>query len=110
MPNTFDINALIEELELDKEDIVELMDDFKDFITTALPNLENAINSGDTGEVRSVAHSIKGSAGNLRINFVYETAKTMQDAADAGEGDKLKELLPTIKTQIEEFIEESKDL
>jgi HPt (histidine-containing phosphotransfer) domain-containing protein len=110
MAKTYDINALIEELELDKEDIVELMDDFKDFIKDTVPQLEEAINSNNCAEARSHAHSIKGSAGNLRINFIYETAKVMQDLADAEDSNRLKELLPELKIQIEEFVEEVKDI
>jgi HPt (histidine-containing phosphotransfer) domain-containing protein len=110
MPKTYDADALIEELELDKEDIEELMTDFKEFIIAELPELESAIEAGNCSEARSHAHSIKGSAGNLRINFVYETAKVMQDLADASDADKLKELLPELKKQIEEFLEELKDL
>ena len=110
MPKTYDIDALIEELELDKEDIVELMDDFKEFIATAIPELEEAIRLSDCNAARSVSHSIKGSAGNLRINFVYETSKIMQDAADSNDIDKLKELLPTIKSQVEEFVAESAEI
>jgi hypothetical protein len=32
MPKTYDVNALIEELELDQEDIDELISDFKEFL------------------------------------------------------------------------------
>ncbi len=110
MPKTYDADALIEELELDKEDIVELMTDFKEFIIETLPQLETAIETGNCSEARSHAHSIKGSAGNLRINFVYESAKAMQDLADAADADKLKELLPELKSQVEDFLEELKDL
>lgn len=106
MPNTFDVDALIEELELDQEDIVELLADFKDFIEETLPQLVSAVQEQNITESRSLSHSIKGSAGNLRINKVYETAKKMQDAADAKDGETLNTLLPEIQTNVKDFLDE----
>lgn len=45
MPKTYDAAALIEELELDQEDIVELLTDFREFLLETLPQLEAAINA-----------------------------------------------------------------
>jgi two-component system, sensor histidine kinase and response regulator len=85
MTKTFDIQAMISELELDREDVVELLQDFRTFLVETLPNLETAISSGDLKISRSLSHSIKGSAGNMRVNEVYQTALKMQDTADAGD-------------------------
>ena len=45
-----------------------------------LTAIETAIESGDYAEIKLRAHSIKGSAGNLKFNEVYEMAKEMEFA------------------------------
>lgn len=110
MPTTFDIDALIKELELDKEDIVELIEDFREYLPPAIKELEDAIAQGDLQASRSAAHSIKGSAGNLRVQAVYECAKKMQDEADAGNSDALAPLLEQIKKDADAFMQESSEL
>ena len=45
-----------------------------------LNNLENAIASKDYEGIKASAHAIKGSAGNLRFNEVYEMAKELEFA------------------------------
>jgi HPt (histidine-containing phosphotransfer) domain-containing protein len=109
MPKIFDVDALIEELELDHEDIAELLTDFREFLSDTLPKLANAVQSGDLAESRSLSHSIKGSAGNLRVSQVYETAKKMQDMADEQNLDGLKELLPQIEAETQAFLTESEN-
>lgn len=109
-PKTYNVDALIEELELDKEDIVELLGDFNDFLKSSLPELEAAINSGDIAQTRSVSHSIKGSAGNLRVQDVFEIAKQMQDAADANKAEELKDLMTKMTDASNAFFEEAKEL
>jgi len=43
-----------------------------------MPALKNALDSKNFEEIQSKAHSIKGSAGNLRFTEVYEMAREME--------------------------------
>jgi len=43
-----------------------------------MPVLKNALDVKNFAEIQSRAHSIKGSAGNLRFKEVYEMAKEME--------------------------------
>jgi two-component system sensor histidine kinase/response regulator len=110
MPKTYDAAALIEELELDQEDIVELLTDFRAFLVETLPQLQSAITSEDLESSRSLSHSLKGSAGNLRVNAVYETAKKMQDVADQSDTAQLKVLWIQLKNNCDEFMVESENI
>ena len=110
MPKTFDVDALISELELDHEDIVELFDDFKEFIQEAMPELKTSIESADMTKSRSQSHSIKGSAGNLRINVVYNIAKEMQDQAEANDAAGLSANYAKLEVAVAEFLEDLKNL
>jgi len=47
-----------------------------------MDSLNSAINSNDFAAIKTHAHSIKGSAGNLKFNEIYEMAKEMEAKAE----------------------------
>ena len=110
MPKTFDLDALMSELELDREDVVELFDDFKGFITETLPELKAVIEAGDFAKSRTLSHSIKGSAGNLRIQEVYALSKQMQEDSENSNQQALNDNLAKLEPAVVEFLEELKTL
>jgi len=55
-----------------------LVGSFLDESTPILQNLEDAISSKNYTDIKSFAHSIKGSAGNLRFNEIYEMAREIE--------------------------------
>ena len=55
-----------------------LIGSFLEESVSILSNLEQAINEKDFSAIKTNAHSIKGSAGNLKFNEVYEMAKEME--------------------------------
>ncbi|MEA3228623.1 MAG: Hpt domain-containing protein [Campylobacterota bacterium] len=60
-----------------------LIGSFLDESVSILDNLKTAIKDKDFSNIKVFAHSIKGSAGNLKFNEVYEMAKAMElSAAD----------------------------
>jgi HPt (histidine-containing phosphotransfer) domain-containing protein len=58
-----------------------LIGSFLEESVTILSNLEIAISSNDYTAIKIHAHSIKGSAGNLKFNEIYEMAKEMELSA-----------------------------
>lgn len=66
-------------LGIDKNDTLELLEDFFTEITTSLKELKEKIKENDYESICKISHSIKGSAGNLRINEIYELAKEIED-------------------------------
>ena len=58
-----------------------LIGSFLDESTTIMASLKSAIESRDYDNMKLHAHSIKGSAGNLKFNEIYEMAKEMELAA-----------------------------
>jgi HPt (histidine-containing phosphotransfer) domain-containing protein len=106
MPKTFDIDALKNELELDQEDVVELFDDFKSFIEETMPKLKAVVETNDMAQSRALSHSIKGSAGNLRIQEVYALSKQMQANSEASDGENLKVNFGKLETAVSEFLQE----
>lgn len=55
-----------------------LIGSFLDESKTIMSSLENAIETKNYEEIKSSAHSIKGSAGNLKFNEIYEMAKEIE--------------------------------
>ncbi len=58
-----------------------LIGSFLEESVTILSNLEIAINSNDYTAIKTHAHSIKGSAGNLKFNEIYEMAREIELSA-----------------------------
>ena len=66
-----------------------------------ISNIEAAIASSDFANLKLYAHSIKGSAGNLKFNEIYEMAKEMEFAgAEANAGFDFTAYLNAIKAAI----------
>jgi HPt (histidine-containing phosphotransfer) domain-containing protein len=64
-------------------------------------NIEEAISSGNFANLKLYSHSIKGSAGNLKFNEIYEMAKEMEfAAADSNTGFDFTAYLNAIKSAI----------
>jgi len=58
-----------------------LIGSFLEESISILEALENAIDEKDFSAIKANAHSIKGSAGNLKFNEIYEMAKKMELSA-----------------------------
>ena len=64
--------------------------------------LEAAIDSDDFTAIKKNAHSIKGSAGNLRFTEIYEMSKKMElSASDSDKDFDYKGYIKAIKSAIE---------
>ena len=59
-----------------------LIASFLEEATPILADLESAIASKDYANIKLKAHSIKGSAGNLKFQEIYEMAKEMEFAGN----------------------------
>jgi HPt (histidine-containing phosphotransfer) domain-containing protein len=78
------LKAMADELELEEHEYIELIHLFIETSATDVEILKSALANGDAENAANAAHSIKGAAGNLRFNDLYETAKKMEMAARDG--------------------------
>jgi len=62
-----------------------LIESFLEESAPVLEALGEAISSNDLSSIASHAHAIKGSAGNLRFNEIYEMTKEMESAAKSSD-------------------------
>lgn len=79
-----------------------LVGSFLDESVSILEDLEAAISSNEYAEIKLKAHSIKGSAGNLKFTEIYEMAKEMEFAgADSDASFEYTSYLNALKQAIE---------
>jgi HPt (histidine-containing phosphotransfer) domain-containing protein len=64
-----------------------LIGSFLEESSTIIPALKNALDTKNFNEIVLRAHSLKGSAGNLRFTEVYEMAKEMELNAQESQAD-----------------------
>ncbi|MDR2799683.1 MAG: Hpt domain-containing protein [Desulfovibrio sp.] len=65
--------------------------------------LQNAVMSGKVDEVRELAHSLKGSSGNLSITAVQAAAMELESAAKIEDIPSMVAHLAALETALDEF-------
>ncbi|QOY51337.1 hybrid sensor histidine kinase/response regulator [Candidatus Sulfurimonas baltica] len=76
-----DFKILSKELMLNEDEIIMLVDMFVKKMAKQLPELKNAIESKDYKKISLISHSIKGSSGNFRMEFLQENTSIMERMA-----------------------------
>lgn len=79
--SSLDHDAMASAIGLQAKHIPILIASFLEESGEILQALQGAVAQKDYDLIRSKAHSIKGSAGNLKFNEVYEMARSMELAA-----------------------------
>jgi HPt (histidine-containing phosphotransfer) domain-containing protein len=78
MKYTIDLQKLADELDFDLEDVEMLLGVFLDSAESTLKKMREAIEKNDKEGLFHLAHSIKGSALNLRLTDISELAKEIE--------------------------------
>jgi len=86
-----------EELGLEEDEYRELIELFMETAQADLNQLKIALDAGDAETVSRRAHTMCGSAGNLRLMEMHETAKRIELAADDGRLDNLSDDLNALE-------------
>jgi len=85
--SSIDFEEMAKSIGLKAKHIPMLVGVFVEESTEILNNLELAVNNQNYESIKVEAHSIKGSAGNLKFNEVYEMAKEMELSAASSQSD-----------------------
>ena len=83
--STLDIQEMATVIGLKAKHIPILIASFLEESEEIIARLEDAISAKDYDAINHNAHSIKGSAGNLRFNEIYEMAKNMEMAGKSSD-------------------------
>ena len=79
--NNISAEEMAAKIGLNVKHIPILVQSFTEESKILLKQLETAIHAKDYTEVGNVAHSIKGSSGNLKFDEMYELAKALEHSA-----------------------------
>ncbi|RUM65823.1 MAG: hypothetical protein DSZ05_05425 [Sulfurospirillum sp.] len=101
-----DIAQLAQKMDMDTEDAQLLMEMFMQSANDNMQKLYKAIEAGDFDTIRTEAHSIKGSAANLTLQEIYETAKEIESAASFKKEIDYRTLYNRLGQKLYELIEE----
>ncbi len=98
---TSNVNAILQRLGISKEIYYELLSDFVGLAQEKYLQLEKAAEQNLLEEIKKIAHSIKGSAANLGVELIAETAKKIETDAATGEcSERVKENISVLGRQI----------
>ena len=77
-----DLKGLAADIGLDEEEMLELVELFFETSKSDLERLIKAMAQNDVKTIAETAHSIKGAAGNMRFQEIYELARQIEKNAN----------------------------
>ena len=80
-PQVLDLADVLERVQGDKQLLLELLDIFTEDYQKKIKLLDKSIKDNDYGQTHSLAHSLKGAAGNIAAKALYETFSKLDDMA-----------------------------
>lgn len=99
-----DADKLGKELMLSREELTMLLTLFIKKMDKSLPDLNNAIRERNYKKIALISHSIKGSSGNFRIEFLQQSASEMEQMAKIENSEyNYVEVFEAIKSRVEEI-------
>lgn len=72
---------MILETGLMREEILKILLFFFETTNRLLAELDIALKKHDYQQIQNIAHKIKGSSGNLRLEFIYKIVKALEVAS-----------------------------
>jgi HPt (histidine-containing phosphotransfer) domain-containing protein len=75
------LSKIAQELDFEEEDVIMLIEMFKESANDSMIALIEAIEKNDYKEIKHNSHSIKGSAANIMLNDIVFLAKEIESAA-----------------------------
>ncbi len=98
-----DLADVLERVQDDKELLAELFDIYQDDFIIKRKALGEAIAAKDMVKIKEVAHSMKGSSGNISAKPLHAACLQLEMLAKEGKTDGMAEMLPTIDGYFEEI-------
>ena len=79
--------------------LVEILQLFLDEVPKRIRALQAAIDAGDASQVCRIAHSLKGSSGNIGAESMMAVCRRIDDLAKAGDLQRVTPLLATLTSE-----------
>ena len=83
--HSLDLNTLNDLRDMLEEGLDELLQEYLADSPNQLMKLRAAVDSNDVPEIATVAHTLKGSSGNLGVSQLYQLCATLEQQARGGD-------------------------
>ena len=98
-----DLKDVLERVQDDKELLNELLDIYQEDFLIKRKALGEAIAGNDIPKIKEVAHSMKGSSGNISAKPMHATCLQLEQLAKSGSTAGMGELVTAIDGQFEQI-------
>jgi len=98
-----DLNKLATDLGFEVEDIHILLEMFIENANQSLEHIEGALQTGDLQTLSLEAHSIKGSAANLQLEEITQSAHIIEESAKQNLECDYQKIASQLKEQLQEL-------
>jgi len=97
--DVLDLEDLLERVQDDRELLLELLDIFEEDYKKKRTLLTVASGQKDFEQIRNIAHSMKGAAGNISAKAIHQTCAQMEQLADKADLSTIPEVLANLDKQ-----------
>jgi len=98
-----DLKDVLERVQDDKELLSELFDIYQEDFVVKRKAIGEAIAAKDIPKIKEVAHSMKGSSGNISAKPLHAACLQLEVLAKAGKTDGMQDVLTSIDGYFEEI-------
>jgi HPt (histidine-containing phosphotransfer) domain-containing protein len=98
-----DLKDVLERVQDDKELLNELFDIYQEDFVVKRKALGDAIAASDIAKIKEVAHSMKGSSGNISAKSLYAACLKLETLAKEGKTDGMQEVTVAIDGYFEQI-------
>ena len=92
-----------EKLGLDEDEFFEIVDLYLNTSAADFAKLRDAIDQNDAEKVTAVAHSLKGSSGNLGFMEAYDAAKEIEEWGRRGSLEGIQQSVQLLNAKLSEI-------
>ena len=79
--------------------LAEILQLFLDEVPKKIRALQAAVDAGEAAQVARLAHSLKGSSGNIGANSMLDVCRRIDDLAKAGDLERVSPLVATLTSE-----------
>jgi HPt (histidine-containing phosphotransfer) domain-containing protein len=98
-----DMDDVMERVQDDRELLMELLDIFQNDYMTKRELFEQYLADRDAGQLRDLAHSLKGAAGNISATQMFATCRDIEKMANDNIFEGMEELFKTLDKQFKDL-------
>jgi HPt (histidine-containing phosphotransfer) domain-containing protein len=101
----FDKTKALNVFQIAEGEYDELLKEFLVQAGTKIETTESALKNGDIETAAREMHSLKGVAGNMRLDDCYKVVVVLESALRSNDGESAKKCLPSLRTSVDEIRE-----